>query len=92
MTFSICTLGCRVNQYESRVISEQLTKRGHTELKFNESCDIYIINTCAVTAESVRKSRQMIRRALKTNLNAKVIATGCFSQITPDEVKKLSNR
>ena len=79
MNFSIYTLGCRVNQYESRVIAQELTEKGYNESSFNEKCDIYIINTCAVTAESVRKSRQMIRRAKKNNNNALVIVTGCFS-------------
>lgn len=89
MTFSIYTLGCRVNQYESRVIAEELTAKGLVEASFNDICDIYIINTCAVTAESVRKSRQMIRRAKKHNPDAKVIVTGCFSQISPDKVEEL---
>lgn len=91
MTFGIYTLGCRVNQYESRVISEQLTAQGHTELDFNSVCDIYIINSCAVTAESVRKSRQIIRRALKHNPMAKVIVTGCFAQIYPKETTDLGD-
>lgn len=91
MTFGIYTLGCRVNQYESRVISEKLTDKGYIELPFSAVCDIYIINSCAVTAESVRKSRQIIRRAKKVNRFAKVIVTGCFAQISPDEVKKLGD-
>ncbi|MBR6514107.1 MAG: tRNA (N(6)-L-threonylcarbamoyladenosine(37)-C(2))-methylthiotransferase MtaB [Clostridia bacterium] len=91
MTFGIYTLGCRVNQYESRVIAERLTGMGYTELPFSSRCDIYIINSCAVTAESVRKSRQMIRRAKKTSDGAKIIVTGCFAQISPDEVKALGD-
>ncbi|MBE6574625.1 MAG: tRNA (N(6)-L-threonylcarbamoyladenosine(37)-C(2))-methylthiotransferase MtaB [Ruminococcaceae bacterium] len=89
MNFSIYTLGCRVNQYESRVIADNLIDLGYSELQFNEKCDIYIINTCAVTAESVRKSRQMIRRAYKANKDAKIVVTGCFSQIDPNEVLRL---
>ncbi len=91
MTFGIYTLGCRVNQYESRVIAEKLTEKGFCELPFSSACDIYIINSCAVTAESVRKSRQMIRRAKKLNPEAKVIVTGCFAQISPDEVSSLGD-
>lgn len=49
---SICTLGCRVNQYESRAIEEALESRGFTIKDFDDICDVYIINTCAVTAES----------------------------------------
>ncbi|MBQ3184270.1 MAG: tRNA (N(6)-L-threonylcarbamoyladenosine(37)-C(2))-methylthiotransferase MtaB [Clostridia bacterium] len=89
MTFGIYTLGCRVNQYESRVISEKLTEKGYRELPFSSACDIYIINSCAVTAESVRKSRQIIRRAKKVNPLARVIVTGCFAQISPNEVESI---
>ncbi len=91
MTFGIYTLGCRVNQYESRVISEKLTEKGYREFPFSSACDIYIINTCAVTAESVRKSRQMIRRAKNNNPSAKVLVTGCFAQISSDEVAALGD-
>ncbi len=89
MACGIYTLGCRVNQYESRVIAEKLTEKGHCEKPFSSICDIYIINSCAVTAESVRKSRQMIRRAKKSNPAGKIIVTGCFVQISPDEVASL---
>lgn len=89
MNFSIYTLGCRVNQYESRVISDILTEKGFQEKQFNEKCDHYIINSCAVTAESVRKSRQMIRRAHKANPDARITVAGCFSQISPEDVMSL---
>lgn len=85
MTFAIYTLGCRVNQYESRVISEKLIELGHTEQAYSDICDIYIINSCAVTAESGRKSRQMIRRAKKLNPASRVIVTGCLAQVSPDD-------
>jgi len=54
------TLGCRVNQYESEAIAEGFTTLGFSLFSFEDSCDIYVINTCAVTKESERKSRQMI--------------------------------
>lgn len=60
---SVCTLGCRVNQYESEAIEAELEALGFIVADFSEVCDVYIINTCAVTGESERKSRQMIRRA-----------------------------
>ncbi len=81
---SILTLGCRVNQYESDFIMEELSKNGVEICHFDEKCDIYIINTCSVTAESDRKSRQLIRRCIKKNPEAKVVVTGCFSQINKD--------
>ncbi len=90
-TVSICTLGCRVNQYESRAIAEYLEACGATLRDFSEPCDFYIVNTCAVTAESERKSRQMCRRAIKNNPNASVIVTGCQAQLHPEDAGKLPN-
>ena len=89
MTAAICTLGCRVNQYESRAISEYLEANGIEIGKFSEKCDAYIINTCAVTAESERKSRQMARRAFKLNPEAFIVMTGCQSQLHPEAAKSL---
>lgn len=90
MSISACvlTLGCRVNQYESDAIMQELSKNGVTIKNSNESCDIYIINTCSVTAESDRKSRQLIRRYAK-NKDAIVIVTGCYSQINPEAALKI---
>lgn len=86
LTASIYTLGCRVNQYESDAIAEILSKDGFTIVPFGEPCDITIVNTCTVTAESDRKSRQLIRRAASLNGKNPVIVTGCFSQVSPDKV------
>jgi threonylcarbamoyladenosine tRNA methylthiotransferase MtaB len=83
------TLGCRVNQYETQCIREALFTLGFEEAGFEEPCDLYLVNTCAVTAESVRKGRQMIRRALRdkqANPKALVCVCGCFSQGVEDEV------
>lgn len=87
-TFSLCTLGCKVNQYESQAIAEDFERLGFSLSSFNEKCDVYVINTCTVTAESDRKSRQMIRRAVKAGgENAVVIVAGCFSQAEGDAVR-----
>ena len=82
---SIITLGCRVNQYESDAIMQELSKQGVVICGSNEICDIYIINTCSVTSESDRKSKQLIRRCISKNKDAVVIVTGCFSQINPEK-------
>lgn len=87
--FHIITLGCRVNQYESKAISEGLSERGMVESDSPENCDLYIINTCTVTAESSRKSRQMIRRASGFNKDAVIIVVGCYSEIATDDVESL---
>ncbi len=89
ITVATCTLGCRVNQYESRAIEEYLEARGVEIRDFSEPCDFYIINTCAVTAESERKSRQMCRRALKLNPNAQIVVTGCTAQLHPETLGAL---
>ncbi len=80
----ILTLGCRVNQYESDAIMQELSKMGMEISDADEICDAYIINTCTVTAESDRKSRQLIRRCIKKNPSAVIIVTGCFSQVNPE--------
>ena len=84
---SILTLGCRVNQYESDSVMSELKKRGFSAVPFGEPCDAAIINTCTVTAESDRKSRQMIRRAATFAKN--VIVTGCYAQAESDEAASI---
>ncbi len=88
-TVGLYTLGCKVSQYETEAIREGFIDRGFTALPFEERCDVYVINTCTVTRESDRKSRQMIRRAIKKNPDAVVAVVGCYTQRTPDEVAKI---
>ncbi len=87
-TAAFLTLGCRVNQYETQCIREELEKNGFREVPFDKEADVYVVNTCAVTAESVRKGRQMIRRALRMkekNPSALLCVCGCFSQGTQED-------
>ena len=86
---AVQTLGCRVNQYESDAIEAELEAMGFEIADFSELCDVYIINTCAVTGESERKSRQMIRRAAAKNPSAFVLVTGCFSQLKAQEISQI---
>ena len=83
------TLGCKVNQYETEAMEELFSANGYELCPFTEKADIYIINTCSVTNMSDRKSRQIIRRAKKTNPNAIIAVTGCYAQTAPDEVLKI---
>lgn len=85
-TFIIHTLGCKVSQYESEAIAESFEKLGFIRGTDEEKCDVTIINTCTVTAESDRKSRQIIRRAITANPDTLVMVTGCYSQVSPQEV------
>jgi len=85
-TAGIYTLGCKVNQYESEAITEALMRAGITVCDPTEVCSLYIINTCTVTAESDRKARQFIRRALGQNPHALILVTGCFAQVDPAQI------
>lgn len=79
-TAAVLTLGCKVNQYESEALAESLAAEGFTVRPSDEVCDVYIVNSCTVTAESDRKSRQAVRRLIKQNPRAVVIVTGCSAE------------
>ena len=89
MRVAIYTLGCKVNQYETAAMETELLRRGHALTDFESEADAYIINTCAVTAVSDKKSRQMIRRAKKRNPRAVVAACGCYVQTHTAEAEGL---
>ena len=80
----ILTLGCKVNTYESEYIMDLLKKANYEIKDFNESCDVYIINTCTVTNTSDIKSKKMIRKAIKNNPDACIVAMGCFIEANKD--------
>ena len=88
MKIGIYTLGCKVNQYETQAMEQELTARGHELVDFESPADAYIINTCSVTAVSDKKSRQMIRRAKKNSPDAVVAACGCYVQTHVEEAVK----
>jgi len=87
MRVSILTLGCKVNQAESSFIESNLINLGFSIVNLSEEPDYCVVNTCTVTSKSDYQSRQLIRRAVRSG--AKVIATGCYSQLSPDEIKKI---
>ena len=89
MKVAIYTLGCKVNQYETQAMEQELLRRGHELAAFTDAADAYIVNTCSVTAVSDKKSRQMIRRCKKMNPNAVVAGCGCYVQTHAEEAKKL---
>jgi len=74
------TLGCKVNQYETESVKNQLLRHGFEIVDFSREADYYIVNTCTVTSIADKKSRNMLRRAKKTNRNSKLIVTGCYAQ------------
>ena len=80
MKVCVFTYGCRVNRYESDAISRLLIERGHEVISELDYADVYIVNTCAVTGEAERKSRQSVNRIKKYNPNARILICGCASQ------------
>ena len=89
MNYIIATLGCKVNQYETQAVETLLQAHGHESAAPGEIADAVIVNTCAVTAESGRKSRQAIRRLQGENPGAVVAVCGCYSQLSPDDAAKI---
>ncbi len=81
-------LGCKVNAYETEVMTQQLKEAGYEIVAFTEVADVYVVNTCTVTNIADRKSRQMLHQAKKRNPNATVVATGCYVQMAGEEVLK----
>ena len=84
-TFALYTLGCKVNQYDSHQISRALMQRGFRRVEFRETADLYVIDTCTVTAEADRKSRKAAGRAHRNNLDAVVAITGCAAAYARDQ-------
>ena len=89
MKIALYTLGCKVNQYETQAMEQELVSRGHELVGFEEYADAYIINTCTVTAVSDKKSRNAIRRAHKMNPEAIVGVCGCYAQVSPEQLQAL---
>jgi threonylcarbamoyladenosine tRNA methylthiotransferase MtaB len=87
MKIAITTLGCKINQYDSAVIQNRLEPK-HSFVPFDQAADCYVINTCTVTDRADWEARQWVRRAKRLNPAAKVLVTGCYAQINPDEVAR----
>ena len=88
-TVAFCTLGCKVNQYETNAMIQEFKNKGYDIVEFDEYADIYIVNTCTVTNMADRKSRQMLRKVKELNPNALLVACGCYAQVAKDELEKI---
>lgn len=86
---AIATLGCKTNQFESASMIEQLENNGYQIVPFNEMSDIYIINSCTVTARTDAETRRLIRRARRINPQARIVATGCYVQVAPGDLERM---
>lgn len=89
---AITTLGCKVNQYESAAFASGFEAAGCILMPFRAAADIYVINTCAVTARAGQQSRQLIRRVLHEQPDARVVVTGCYAQMAPNAVFDVATR
>jgi threonylcarbamoyladenosine tRNA methylthiotransferase MtaB len=85
---AITTLGCKINQFESAAMTEALEQNGYSIVPFTESADIYVVNSCTVTAKTDAESRRLIRRASRLNPDARVVVTGCYAQMSADDLLK----
>jgi len=84
------TLGCKLNFSETSAIGQDFLNKGFEIVDFNSAADVYVINTCTVTENADRECRQIVRRALRNNPDAFVAVTGCYAQLRPDEITKIS--
>lgn len=88
-TVAFYTLGCKVNQYETNAMKQKFIEENYEIVDFEESADVYVVNTCTVTNMSDRKSRQVIRRAKEQNKDSILIVTGCYAQVAKDELESI---
>lgn len=85
------TLGCKVNQYETNVMSDMFKNDGYDIVEFEDVADVYVVNTCTVTNMSDRKSRQVIRRAKQVNPDSILCVVGCYAQVAKAELEKIDD-
>jgi len=88
-TIAISTLGCKINQFESAAMTEALEKDGYRIVPFSECADVYLVNSCTVTAKTDAESRRLIRRAARQNPGARVVVTGCYAQLAGEDLLKM---
>src|SRR6185369_12943980 len=86
---AISTLGCKTNQFESAAMVEQLSAAGYRVVPFTEPSDIYIVNSCTVTARTDAETRRLIRRARRLNPCSRIVATGCYAQVAPGDLEQM---
>lgn len=86
---AITTLGCKINQFESAAMAEALGRDGFQVVPFECEADIYVINTCTVTAKTDAESRRLIRRARNRQPEAKIVVTGCYAQVASDQLREM---
>ncbi len=86
---AITTLGCKLNQYESERIREQLMRRGYDIVPYDETADVYVVNSCTVTAKSDRDTRRLARQGKRRNPDSLVVVTGCYAEVGGDKLAQI---
>lgn len=88
-TVAFCTLGCKVNQYETNAMMQSFIQSGYKIVEFEQKADIYVINTCTVTNMADKKSRQMLRRVKEINPDSILVAVGCYAQVAKEKLEEI---
>jgi threonylcarbamoyladenosine tRNA methylthiotransferase MtaB len=88
-TAAITTLGCKLNQYDSERIREQLMRRGYDIVDFDDVADLYVVNSCTVTSKSDRDARRLARQGKRRNPDSFVVLTGCYAEVAPGKVAEI---
>jgi len=89
LTFSVVTLGCKTNQFESISMEEKLVAAGYRSVSYEDGADLVVVNTCTVTTATDSQSRNLIRRARRMNPDCRVIVTGCYAQVDPEAIRSI---
>ena len=90
MKVAFKTLGCKLNYSETSSISREFVKKGFQKVSFNESSDIYIINTCSVTQNADKEFKYLVNKVKKKNPKSSVVAIGCYAQLKPKKISQIS--
>ncbi|MEI7802489.1 MAG: tRNA (N(6)-L-threonylcarbamoyladenosine(37)-C(2))-methylthiotransferase MtaB [Bacteroidota bacterium] len=88
-TIAYHTLGCKLNFAETSTIARGLEKEGYNKVQFDDAADIYLINTCSVTENADKETRTIVKRALRNSPSAKIVVTGCYAQLKPEEIASI---
>ena len=91
-TVAFHTFGCKVNQYETEELREQLRFGGFKVVPMEQGADVYVLNSCTVTADADSSCRQMVRKILRENPASRIVVTGCYAERAPKELQDMSSR
>jgi threonylcarbamoyladenosine tRNA methylthiotransferase MtaB len=89
LKIAFATLGCKVNQFDTALMSEEVANHAYEIVSYDDFADLYVVNTCTVTDHADQESRHWVKKALFRNPSAKIVVTGCYAQTNPDEVSQI---